>query len=318
MFQPMRNLYGAYIQEGAAPGIIVNANHPLSVRRFTVAHEYGHHVLGHAPVVDDEHSLTGSRVLTPEEAAAQSFAAHFLMPLQLVNTMLRQMNLPLDPGELSPSQAYLLSLNMGSSYLATVNHLRTLNKISPQAATILRKEKPKDIKSEIGRGQRPPQVWADAWLVSAQEAGRTLYPKVEDVLHVALPETPSTGFLWSVEDPGVIDTTRPNDDATIPTHAFLSIEMSSFEGRFPDHGLLNWQHSAMRFGAGGTRHLAFRALRPGRFILRLVKRRPWEQSGITEAFELNLSISPAGTGGIVQGVSIRQQPLLSLHLPTAA
>jgi predicted secreted protein len=316
MFQPLRHLYGAYMREGVVPGIIVNSNHPLSVRRFTAAHEYGHHILSHAPKVDDERNLTSRfHGIDPDEAAAQAFAANFLMPLQLVNTMLRQMGLPLEPGEMSSSQVYLLSLNLGSSYPATINHLQTLDKIRPDLAADLRKEKPKDIKVAIGRGRRPPQVWADAWQVDAYESGKTLYPKVEDLLNVALPETPSTGYIWSIEDPRVIDASRLSDEET-PAHVILSIEGSSFEGVVPQRGPQNWQDGVMRYGAGGTRHLVFRALRPGQFTLKLQKRRPWESSGtgIADAFEINLSISAAGTGGIEHGLSLRQWP----RLPDAA
>ena len=98
MFQPLRNLYGAYVRVEPAVGIIINSQHPLSVRRFTTAHEYGHFILGHAPAVDDESNVNvPSGSLDLNEAAAQSFAANFLMPLQLVNTMLRQMGLPIEP-----------------------------------------------------------------------------------------------------------------------------------------------------------------------------------------------------------------------------
>ncbi len=312
MFQPLRNLYGAYVREGDSTGIIVNSNHPLSVRRFTAAHEYGHHVLGHDPVVDDERNINSPfGAVNLDEASAQTFAASFLMPLQLVNTMLRQMSLPLRPGTMSPSQVYLLSLNLGSSYPATINQMKTLGKISSQVAANLRKEKPKDIKSEIGRGRRPAQVWADAWQVSTHEAGRALYPKVEDMLHVVLPETPSTGFIWSVDDLGIVDASLLADGAKAPPHAFLSFEGTSFEGASPNRGLVNWQHGPKTFGAGGSRHFVFRVLRPGQFSLQLHKGRPWDRSLASETFELDLRISPAGTGGTEQGLSLHQWPSLA-------
>lgn len=40
LFQPMRNLYGAYERHGNAAGIIINSQHPLSLQRFTAGHEY--------------------------------------------------------------------------------------------------------------------------------------------------------------------------------------------------------------------------------------------------------------------------------------
>jgi predicted secreted protein len=152
-------------------------------------------------------------------------------------------------------------------------------------------------------------VWADAWQVDAYEGGKLLYPKVEDLLHVALPETPSTGFVWSVEDPRVIDGSQLGDAET-SAHAFLSIEGSSFEGIVPLQGPERWPEGNVRYGAGGTRHLVFRALRPGEFTLQLRKQRPWEPSNAADAFEISLNISAAGTGGIEHGLSLRQWPRL--------
>ncbi len=54
LFQKLQGLYGAYKRHGGVAGIIINSQHPLTLQRYTAAHEYGHHVLGHDASADDE------------------------------------------------------------------------------------------------------------------------------------------------------------------------------------------------------------------------------------------------------------------------
>ena len=79
-------LSGMAFIEGKDRLIIVNANQHLHRRRFTVAHELGHHQLGH--ISDDVHVDTqvfhrNARSRTGEdrhEVEANAFAAELLMP----------------------------------------------------------------------------------------------------------------------------------------------------------------------------------------------------------------------------------------------
>lgn len=311
MFQPMRNLYGAYLREDDGIGIIVNSNHPLSVRRFTAAHEYGHHVLGHDSVLDGEHDIHSfSQTGDLQEVAAQAFAADFLMPLQLVNIMLRQMGLAPGQGSITATQVYLLSLNLGSSYPATISRLKALGKISHNEARSLRREQPKTLKASIGRGHRPPQVWADSWHAGPSDSGRTLYPKVDDMLHITLPEVPSSGFMWSVEDTGIIDLTSSGTHDR-PDNAFLALDASTFEGTASGGEDIVRSQQSITYGAGGVRHLTFRVLRSGEVRLRVHYRRPWQASDPVHFYELDLRIMSAGTGGTEQGLSTHQWPKLA-------
>lgn len=297
MFEPLKGLYGLYARSGDAAGIVINAHHPLSLQRLTAAHEYGHHVLGHARSLDTEQQIqwTGQPA-SLEEVAAQTFAAYFLMPLQLVNTALRRLGLPTEPRRLTPREAYLLSLEVGASYTAVVTHLASLRKISWDVANALRKSQPRQIKAEIGRGTRPEDAWADAWLLEPRDAGRLLYPRVNDELQLSLPEAPSTGFVWAVTDTPVV---RPTATEDARDGVFLLLD-DSFESLSP----------ATRLGAGGVRHLVFRVLRPGRHRLRLARSRPWQPAEPAEVFEVNVEASPRRTGEFERGLSERQKPLL--------
>jgi len=72
---------GAYLP-GNPNRINIVAHRPLPRRRFTCAHEIGHHEFGHGASLDelrdDADQYDGSN---PDEFLANSFAAHFLMPV---------------------------------------------------------------------------------------------------------------------------------------------------------------------------------------------------------------------------------------------
>lgn len=69
---------GAYTRERDAQFILVNSREPVVRQRFTLAHEYGHHCLDHGDVYD-ERIWWGAT--DPREAAANRFAAEFLVPI---------------------------------------------------------------------------------------------------------------------------------------------------------------------------------------------------------------------------------------------
>src|SRR5438132_1235856 len=57
LFRDLRSIIGAYLNEGGAPGILVTTQRPLSVQRFTAAHELGHYFMGHEPTIDGDEIL---------------------------------------------------------------------------------------------------------------------------------------------------------------------------------------------------------------------------------------------------------------------
>jgi Zn-dependent peptidase ImmA (M78 family)/predicted secreted protein len=307
MFQPLTGLFGAYFREGDNIGIIINSKHPPSLQRFTAAHEYGHHILGHSPSLDSAEQIAPTkRTYRLTEVAAQTFAAHFLMPLQVVNTTLRKLGVPPTPERLTPRQAYLLSLELGVSYAATVNHLAALHKISSTAAYQLSRQLPREIKAEIGGGIRPQNPWADTWPLAENEAGREIYPRLDDELHIELPETPSTGHVWVIPDSQVVDLRAGATQSEVERKAVLGLLEDRFEPRSLD------DQGQMRFGGGGVRHLVLRVLQPGHHTLRLLKRMPWQETvEPTETFEVHLNVSRRPTGDTQQGLSEVQKSALA-------
>jgi Zn-dependent peptidase ImmA (M78 family) len=75
---------GAYGRREQHPFIFVSSNDPAVRRRFTLAHELGHHVLGHAGMVDRQEDIYG-RSGSPREKSANAFTAEFLAPSDAVN-----------------------------------------------------------------------------------------------------------------------------------------------------------------------------------------------------------------------------------------
>lgn len=166
------------------------------------------------------------------------------------------------------------------------------------------------MKREIGRGTRPQDPWADAWPLEQDDAGKTVFPRVDDELRISLPESPSTGYIWACTAPTVVDRSgRPSEGNSAgvtgaeDVQGDLALVESAFEPRAG--------HPDPRYGAGGLRHFAFRVLRPGQHTLRLVRRRPWQLDAGADTFEVRLVVSPKRTGVSDYGLSEHQKPLVA-------
>ena len=74
---------GAYIAKQDCPLLFVNGAQWLPRQRFTLAHEFGHHRMGHSTVIDAQAVISGY-THDPKEVCANAFAAEFLMPRDAV------------------------------------------------------------------------------------------------------------------------------------------------------------------------------------------------------------------------------------------
>ena len=245
-------------------GVLLNSRRPLSRKRYTAAHELCHFLRNDTPrvrveVMSEECGVTGKGV-SDEESLADFFASHFLMPPKLVTNFYRKLGLKKEP--LSPAEVYRLSLCMGTSYLATCHQLTNLEFISREHSEKLLKIKPQQIKTESGvqkLGHR------DVWSVGFSMSGLMIIPQVDDVIRVTLPESPSTGYVWS--------------------HAISNRSVVEFES-----STLRLLGSQEVVGQSGHREMVFRIQKPGNDTLNIELRRPWEKSG-DAAENFNLSIS---------------------------
>lgn len=301
MFQPLRNLFGFYRRYGEVAGIVINANHPASLQRYTAAHEYGHHVLGHGFSLDGVRDIDGARGVDESrrfeealavrssaesgdprhEAAAQAFAGTFLMPIQVVNRVLLARGFDRDHPQLSPVDVYELSLEFGTSYQATITQLAVLEKIT-WAETHKLRLPPIEIKTTLCAGRRPQDTRADVWLVRETDAERDLPVRVNDEIVLRLREIPSSGYVW-----------------TLPRTQFASLEVvDEVTEAVDDEGDCH--------GDSAIRRVHLRAISPGVDDIVVVLRRPWEDKPLRQVV-VQVHVAGEPTGDAASGLIRTQQ-----------
>ncbi len=283
LFEPLDKLYGIYMREGQASGVQLHSGHPVALQRFTAAHELGHHVLGHGTSIDSVDSIMGYSQ-SRQEHEAQSFAAHFLMPLQLINRLLRRIGLDRKAEGLTPVQAYQLSTMADTSYRAMVGQLMTLGKITRAQAAEWRKLRPVDLKVELGAGIAPQNPRAQLWRINEKQPGSTVYLYGEDEVHVALRENPSTGLTWTARvQEGPVE--------------LVDIWMGS----------PTTEEELQVVGNAGLRHLRLRASQPGKAMVTADLARPQAPDRIYETFSVEVAVQRWPSGETRVGLAERQR-----------
>ncbi|MDE0170859.1 MAG: ImmA/IrrE family metallo-endopeptidase [bacterium] len=194
MFRPLDGLLGAFIREGVG-GVLITTERPVTVQRYTAAHELGHWRLGHAQahVLDSEQEVLGNTPDDESEHLAQVFAAALLMPPPLVFRILERLGVT---GDISTVSAYTVARESGVSYQAAVRQLADLKLIAPDRLVKLLAVTPLEIKTKIGLGQRPVSGHADVWPVDEDWHGRRIDVRIDDEVMIHLPENRSTGYRW--------------------------------------------------------------------------------------------------------------------------
>ena len=182
MWQPLPTMFGAYVNEpGGRPGVLVNSALPGAARRYTTAHELGHHLLQHASSVDDERTVgvldevPGGRAGRPwtwQEKSAEAFATWFLMPPSTVRSALQVLGVP-RPG--SALDCYRLALLMGAPYRTTVLHMPNLRLAATRQVAEWARVPPSRLKALLDRGVPTPERRdPDVWLLDDGFAGLAL------------------------------------------------------------------------------------------------------------------------------------------------
>lgn len=90
----LEGLSGKYAVEGGVPAIRYSPSEPKVRQRFTIAHELGHHALGHPASYRDPAAHFSSTTFDPSEAAANRFAAALLMPKDILLFKIGEMTNP--------------------------------------------------------------------------------------------------------------------------------------------------------------------------------------------------------------------------------
>jgi Zn-dependent peptidase ImmA (M78 family) len=279
MFQPMEGLLGAYLTK-PSPGVLINTRRPLSVRRYTAAHELGHHRLGHEPSLDGEDMLgrtpfSDRLIYDEKEAEADAFAIAFLLPLWFVSGQMKRHGWT--PASMKGATAvYQLALRAGTSYEATCYALTNHKVIDATTCSTLVEVKPKEIKQSIVPDYQPATWHLDVWHLGPGDDGLFVEATPGDVVEVCLLEHSGGGYLW---DTGGI--------------AQSDLELVSDQR----------QRDGLPDTVGGhvTRRLVARAKTPGVGSVRFVERRPWERgTPPISSYQITYDISAIGQPGLLQ------------------
>lgn len=121
------------------PVIWVNGRHAPVRRRFTVAHELGHHCCEHGPILDPVTNFSDSR--DPREVQANAFAAELLMPRAGVEAIV--------DGAPTLEDAVRLAAHFGVSALAARHRLRALGLADERRAQQLSDEIDEGLHHEV-------------------------------------------------------------------------------------------------------------------------------------------------------------------------
>lgn len=290
-------LYGFYLREGDATGIVVNANHPESLQRYTAAHELGHHVLGHKSHLDDRDDVRGPiEKARANELAAQVFAGNLLMPLQAVNRALRRQGVARQAGP-TAAQAYMLARDLDVSFSAAVWQLVNLGRLSHQAADNYVRAGAAAIKRELRSGGHPEgNNRADLLLLDQRSNGLAAACRIGDELRLRLPENPSTGYQWRLREPSVtalgprgavwdggrLLTSETTVSPAVAVPSELRVVRDSF---------LTLSSNDV-VGGGGVRELVMLADAVGSARIQAVLARPWQPDGVVEEFGVSVRVAP--------------------------
>jgi IrrE N-terminal-like domain len=147
-FEQLPSMEGVYLRL-ECPVILVSSLRPLRRRRFTCAHELGHHIFGHGSrydaIVDDRKQI---RANDPDELLADSFAAALLMPKTTIASAFHLRGY----STASPTaiQVYAVAGWLGVGFNTLIYQMdQTYRLMEPGAAAALRRHRPIDIRSEL-------------------------------------------------------------------------------------------------------------------------------------------------------------------------
>lgn len=203
LIRPLKGLLGAYLSD-PAHGVLVTTERPMSIQRWTAAHELGHYVLQHKPSLDDPDILRRMPMSARpiggdfQEDEANAFATAFLMPRWLLIWHARRQGWTADDFR-NAAAVYQLSLRLGASYEATCWTLARNNFITPDVAESLLKTQPRELKAALLGSHRPVNYKGDVWLLTENDAGTAIDGSQNDLFVLRLEEHSGGGYLWDIE-----------------------------------------------------------------------------------------------------------------------
>jgi Zn-dependent peptidase ImmA (M78 family) len=206
LLRPLDGLLGAYLPD-PIPGVLITTERPLSIQRFTAAHELGHFRLKHRPSFDDENNILRRMTMTAtptaadpdmQEVEADAFAVGFLIPRWLIGWHCQRQRW-LAPDLRKPHVVYQLSLRLGASYEATTWTLQRYNLIAGAAGHALRQTQPRQLKIDLLAGHRPVDYRGDVWHLTERDADTRINGSRNDHFVLRLDEHSGGGYLWNID-----------------------------------------------------------------------------------------------------------------------
>jgi Zn-dependent peptidase ImmA (M78 family) len=202
LLRPLHGLLGAYLSE-PRPGVLVTTRRPMSIQRFTAAHELGHFEMKHLPSLDDESilrrmPLTAAPAEDFQEVEADAFAIAFMMPRWLIQWHANRQNWTVEDFR-RPNRVYQLALRLGASYEATCWTLVRHRLLQPQLARELVRTQPREFKVALLTDYRPTDYRGDVWLLTERDAGTRIDGSRNDLFVLRLEEHSGGGYLWDID-----------------------------------------------------------------------------------------------------------------------
>jgi hypothetical protein len=274
LFRPLKSLLGAFLNNPAA-GILVTTERPLSVQRFTAAHELGHFHLKHEPSLDDETILRRSPFVSEpdyalQEVEADAFAIAFIMPRWLIAAHCERQNWGSPDLRLAPV-VYQLSLRIGASYEATCWTLARYRFISTDLARKHAAVQPRRLKQALLGDYRPENFRGDVWLLTERDAGASIAGSRADQFILQLPEHSGGGYLWNIDE--------------LKERSFVVVR--------DEHEDVD----AEGVGSHPTRRVTAESRARQAGTMHLLERRPWQPTKAINSFELAYDLNGPETEG---------------------
>lgn len=262
IFKPLDGLLGAYIR-GDHPGVMISTKRPLSVQRFTAAHELGHAIMNHEPSLDSPNVLRRaaagqkSRKISGfasylQEIEADAFAGAFLLPNWLITHHAQKHGWT--RSDLAREDTiYQLSLRCGASYQATVWALERNRIISTDARTQLLGFEPRELKQRIGHVRGAAETRSDAWVLNEGDHKADIAINVGDTVTVDLRQQAGAGYLWMPKAPAPASLTELDTSVLVDADVLGSRSSKRAFYRADDEGFSSlpfehkrpWEHDSI-------------------------------------------------------------------------
>lgn len=202
LLRPLKGLLGAFLNK-PSPGILVTTERPMSIQRFTAAHELGHFIMKHEPSLDDESMLRRMPINAQpasdlQEVEADAFATAFMLPVWLLGWHMMRQGWTVDNFR-RPSTVYQLALRLGASYEATCWTLVRNNLIDRKLARELLLTKPRELKAGLLEPYEPENYRGDVWLLTEKDADTRIDGSRNDHFVLRLKEHSGGGYLWDMD-----------------------------------------------------------------------------------------------------------------------